>query len=335
MAMNWSNIGEGIITGGASGAVNGLLGLAGARVQYKNQKRLMKLQNQYAIDAFNRENERQDYLLANQASIYKNSLQRAGLSTALAGIDGGAGGMPAATNMEAPSTPTAPLPDFGKIDLMQARLIAAQAENIEADTQKKIKETEGQDIQNWLNQTYGAEQWQAAIKNLDADTANKIEQAAYTNAKKVNETNLTEAEINQIEKHLDWDYQKLNPELKLLAAQAHQATASGDLSHAQISEVWQSIKESGQRIENLQRELGLTDAQISVATNLAENYAKEHEILGYDVTSAKVKAQMGQFERDLQKSMGLRFYRAKQVAETVLPIGATAAVLGKAFGLGK
>lgn len=324
----------GIIAGASAGA-NMLSGFSGSKLSFAHQKSLMALQNQYAIDAFKRENERQDYLLANQASIYKQSLQNAGLSTALAGIDGGAGGMPAATNMEAPSTPTAPLPDFGKIDLMQARLLAAQAENIEADTQKTIKETEGQDIENWLSKTYGADKWQAAIKNLDADTANKIAQEAYNNAKKENETKLTEAEINQIEKHLDWDYQKLNPELKLLAAQAHQATASGDLSHAQIREVWQSIKESGQRIENLQRELGLTDAQISVATNLAENYATEKKILGYDVTTSSVKAEMAQFERDITKSMGLRYYQAKKVVEAVLPIGATAAVLGKAFGLGK
>lgn len=335
MPINWSNVGESAIIAGGQGAVNGLFGLIGMRRQFKNQKKLMALQNQYAIDAFNRENERQDYLLQNQASIYKQSLQNAGLSTALAGIDGGAGGMPAATNMEAPSTPTAPLPDFGKLDLMQARLVAAQAENIEADTQKKIKETEGQDIQNWLNQTYGAQQWQAAIKNLDADTANKIAQESYTKQKELNEKGLTDAEINNIEKRLDWDFQKLNPELKLLAAQAYQATQSGDLSHTQQSEVWQNIKESGQRIENLQRELGLTDAQITVATNLAEKYVKEQNLIGAKTVTAKNEAELSQFRTDVEKSMGLRYYQAKRVVDAVIPIGTVSAALGAALKLSK
>lgn len=333
MPINWSNVGESAVTGGLQAAGNGLLGLAGSALNYRYNKKLMSQQNQYNIEAFNRENERQDWLLQHQAELFKQGMHNAGISAANMGADGIPG--LSVNNMDVPSNPGAGQADLGKLDLLQARLVEAQAENIEADTEKKVKETEGQSIDNYLKSNYGDAQWQAAIKNLDSQTAQNIANEAYLTQKKVNETNLTDAQVDSIEKHLDWDYQKLDPELKLLAAQAYEATKSGDLSHTEISQVWQNIKESAQRVENLKKELGLTDAQITVATNLANNYAKENNILGYQTTSAKAQAELDQFNRDLTKSMGLRFYKAKRVSETVLPIGATAAVLGKAFGLGK
>lgn len=221
---------------------------------------------------------------------------------------------------------------MGKLDLIQARLMEAQVKNLEAEANKKVVETEGQSIQNYLNTTYGDAQWQVAIKNLDSQTAQNYANELYLNQKKLNETNLTDAQVNNIEKHLDWDYQKLSPELQLLAAQAYQATASGDLNHAQIGEVWQSIRESAQRIRNLQTELGLTSAQTAVAVQQAKNFAVENKILGLQTVSQKAHTELDLFRKDIEKSMGFRFYQAKRVAEAVLPIGVLGTILGKAVG---
>ena len=63
-------------------AVNGFFGAITMRRQFKNQKKLMALQNQYDIEAFNRENARQDWLMRNEDSLKRQSLENAGYSTA-------------------------------------------------------------------------------------------------------------------------------------------------------------------------------------------------------------------------------------------------------------
>lgn len=319
----------GLMAGGQS-ILNAGLGAAGSVAGYHQNKQLMALQNKYAIDAFNRENERQDYLLANQGEITRNSMANAGYSAA---DPSGVGMMtPDTSSMQSPSNPSMSPVDLGKIDLMQARLLAAQAENIEADTVKKTKETEGQEIDNWLKSTFGEQQWSSAIKNLDADTQNKISQALYADQKKLNETNLTEKQIDQIEQSLDMAWQRLTPELQLMAAQAYEAESSGHLSHVQISKVWQDIRESQQRIVNLQHEVGLTDAQVAVAIQQVSNLEREHDLIGAQSVSAKAQAELDQLYRDIETGMGMNFWRAKRIVEAVLPIGAIGAALGLRLG---
>ena len=71
----------GSLPGAAIGnGLNGLFGLASARMNYKYNKKLMALQNQFAIDAFNRENERQNQLLYNSAAMQRHGLASAGCS---------------------------------------------------------------------------------------------------------------------------------------------------------------------------------------------------------------------------------------------------------------
>ena len=80
------SLGQSAATGAVNSAVSGLFGAlnsaVGARMNYKYQKKLMKLQNQYDIEAFNRENQRQDWLLQNTAALTKQGLRNAGYSTA-------------------------------------------------------------------------------------------------------------------------------------------------------------------------------------------------------------------------------------------------------------
>lgn len=307
-----------------------LSGLATANVSYKNNKKLLEQQQQYNRENFELANARQDYLLANQAAIYKRSLQNAGYSTA---DPSGIGSQVAGVNQISPaSTPGVGMANFGKLDLLSAQLLDAQKENIQADTAKKIKETEGQEIQNYLNQTYGADQIEAALANMDASTRERVSQSLYLDSKKLNEIKLTDAEIDNIEMRLDMDYARLTPQIRLMAAQAYQASQSGALSKSQIDQVYQAIKESEEKIKVLKSEYGLNDAQIAVATNLAEKYAQETRLTGYETVSAAARADLNQLERDVQKSMGFRYYQARRVVDAIIPIGAAAAIVGKAVG---
>ena len=126
---------SGLLAGGQS-ILNAGLGAAGSVVGYNQNKSLMALQNKYAIDAFNRENARQDYLLANMGQITRNSMANAGYSAA---DPSGVGMMtPSTGSMQPPSNPSMSPVDFGKIDLLQANVLANQAKLIgeQAENQK-------------------------------------------------------------------------------------------------------------------------------------------------------------------------------------------------------
>lgn len=136
----------GSLPGAAIGnALNGLFGLASARMNYKYNKKLMALQNQYAIDAFNRENERQNQLLYNSAAMQRHGLASAGYSTA--DPSGTGFEQPAVANMDTPSNPSAPFVDFGRYDLLQAaqaRLLNEQAENLSIKNRYEVRRQEGE-----------------------------------------------------------------------------------------------------------------------------------------------------------------------------------------------
>lgn len=136
----------GSLPGAAIGnAVNGLFGMASARMNYKYNKKLMALQNQYAIDAFNRENERQNQLLYNSAAMQRHGLASAGYSTA--DPSGTGFEQPAVANQDTPSNPSAPFIDIGRYDLLQAaqaRLLNEQAENLSIKNRYEVRRQEGE-----------------------------------------------------------------------------------------------------------------------------------------------------------------------------------------------
>lgn len=108
--MNWQSIGESALTGGAGAVAGGILGLIGARVQRKQQEKLMAKQFQYQQKAFEMENARQDWLMQNSQSIAKAALQQAGYSTA---DPNGTGVTPGATGTLDSPTQSAPSADIG------------------------------------------------------------------------------------------------------------------------------------------------------------------------------------------------------------------------------
>lgn len=304
-------------------ALNGLFGLASARMNYKYNKKLMALQNQYSIDAFNRENARQDQLLYNSAAMQRHGLASAGYSTA--DPSGTGFQQPAVGSMDTPTNPSAGMVDLGKFDLMQAaqlRLLNEQAKNVQANTLKTTAETRYQDMQNDLFAVYGEEQIKSALANVQEDTRKKHEEALFTDQQRLNSIALTDAQIEEISSKIDIAYQKLDPELKLLAAEAFKADQDGKLSKAKISEVYQNIKESQERINLMKTQEGLNNAQTDVAISTAKNIVQQTRTEGWKTVEQMQKAQMAQFEQTLQQEMGYTAAKAKKIVETIFPVGA-------------
>lgn len=316
------------IMAGATEAVNVASGIAAGSYSVSSQKKLMAEQAKYAQQAFERSNARQDWLISNLPTMQRRALEAAGYSSA------NPDGMPMmsaqSNSMTPPANHAVPLADFGSHQaLADYALRVAQAENIQADTEKKKSETKGQDIENKLKSFFGADQWNAAIENMNADTQKKISEAWYNDQKRLNEEKLTRAQIGQIEETLDMAWQKLPVELQLMAANAYQASRAGELSHAKISEVFQNIKKSAQEIEVLKSQGVLNNAEASVALQMAKNAVIEGKIKGYDVTSHKKDAELKQFRTEVETSMGKTFYQAGKIVDAILPLGVVGGIVNK------
>lgn len=177
-------LGQSAATAGVQAGANGLLGLAGARLAYKYNKKLMAKQNQYNIEAFNRENARQDSLIRNQYVMNKEALRAAGLSESMAGTDATGISAPSATNMDVPSNPSASAIDLGKFDLVgaaNANLVSSQAELNRVQANVLAKKADAEIDKMRADIKVALDTLPATIENIKADTANKL------SSKEVNE----------------------------------------------------------------------------------------------------------------------------------------------------
>lgn len=307
--------------GVADSAIGAALGLLAQKQQFKYNKKMFDLQNQ-----------RQDYLMQNEDAIKKSSLQRAGYSTA----------DPNGTGVSAPAVASggaAGMADYGSGPVksgLQAAMFKAQLDNLESQTAKNNAEAENTNVNTYLLDTYGDQQWQSAIANLDASTQERIATALYNDQQRLNSIQLTEAQVKDINDRLSMDWLKLGPSLRLIVAQAFEAEQSGALKKAQISQVWQDIRESAQRIEKMKSDMSVNEAQVAVLTQQVQNMIAEEDLTkqnkrlqGWNTVYAAASAKQKQFERDVQTSMGLGFYQARNVVDAIFPFAAAGALLSK------
>lgn len=138
-----------LASGGAQGLLGGLFSTIAARQNYKYQKRLMALQNQYDIAAFDREvaatRDLSKYNAVNSNKWLKTSLMNAGYSTADPNGTGVQTAGSTAPNMDVPAVPS-----FNSWDSlagvaqtsMQSALIQAQIKKLSAETEGQLTENE-------------------------------------------------------------------------------------------------------------------------------------------------------------------------------------------------
>lgn len=151
------------VTGGSGllgTLISGVFNKKAAERNLGYNKQLMQLQNQYDIEAFNRENARQDFLMQNAPAITKQALRQAGYSTA----DPNATGVqtPSTNNQDVPTATTgefmhAPqVPDFlgayqalasAQLSKSNAKLAASQARLNDIEAGKR-----GDEIQARIDQ---------------------------------------------------------------------------------------------------------------------------------------------------------------------------------------
>lgn len=144
-----------LITGAATAASTGASAAAGAvknKKSYKYTKKLYAQQNEYNKEAFERENERQNWLMANEARLRRMSLRQAGYSEA--DPEGTGVSTPAVSNMDVPTAGQFMSGTYSNYDQFfgqaaDAALKYAQAKNINQDT--KNKQTQSEILQDSLN----------------------------------------------------------------------------------------------------------------------------------------------------------------------------------------
>ncbi|QCS36053.1 minor capsid protein [Capybara microvirus Cap1_SP_107] len=163
----------GTLAGGAMQSVgsiaSSLINAKQAAKQRDWSEKMLDKQNQFSEDMWNKTNE------YNSASSQIQRLKDAGLNPLFYGLDGS--NASSFTSAQALNAERAnvdnPFSGYAQIGA-DVGLKIAQAKNIEADTQKKVSETQGQEIQNWVNEHSKSEQVEmfgVQIGELKARTA--------------------------------------------------------------------------------------------------------------------------------------------------------------------
>ena len=208
MAINWSGIGEGAISG-AIGAIGNLFtGGMSARKQYKYQSKLMDKQNQQQIDFWKMNNE------YNTPFAQRARLEQAGLNPDL--MYGGSGSV-AQSQMPGAAAGSAPNVDYGDTSgafangirlAQQASLIDAQVSKIEAENKLLAEQALSQAEQRELWKAQATDAWLRAehqgIYNRHADTRYFLE-----NETRGLKNTLLGADVNSYETRLRLDQQRV------------------------------------------------------------------------------------------------------------------------------
>lgn len=209
----WDNI-----IGNVAGAAVNAAGTAISNKQNFNlNKKLMYLQNDLNIAAFNRENARQDYLLNNGASIQKRALEGAGMSAAgLAGDFSPISSVPSQQGVSLPSMPS-PSSIFGDwssvgSNLAQQRLAEstadlqdANADKVSAEAAKLRKDLDIYDVKFSAEQSQreasAASTWaDAQLKQIDIDYNRKVfdDRVKYAHYEAVNSLHRSAKTVQEI-----------------------------------------------------------------------------------------------------------------------------------------
>lgn len=219
----------------AGAAVNATGSAFNNRLSFNSNKKLMNLQNDFNIAAFNRENARQDYLLNNGALIQKRALEGAGISAA--GLAGEFSPVSSAPSQQGVSLPSMPSPSsiFGDwssvgLNLAQQRLAESTADLQNANADKASAEAEKlrKDLGNY-DVKFSAEQSQreasaastwadAQLKQIEIDYNGKvfddrIKRAHYEAVDSLHRSAKTLQEISNLRTTENFTKEQTNTEL--------------------------------------------------------------------------------------------------------------------------
>lgn len=248
MAINWSGIGGGAISG-AIGAIGDLFaGGMSARKQYKYQLKLMDKQNQQQIDFWKMNNE------YNTPFAQRARLEQAGLNPDL--MYGGSGSV-TPSQMPGAAAGSAPNVDYGDTSgafangirlAQQASLIDAQVSKIEAENKLLAEQALSQTEQRELWKAQATDAWMRAehqgIYNRHADTRYFLE-----NETRSLKNTLLGADVNSYETRLRLDQQRvandnMRAKVQVLQLGLNEKKLKADMEkiRAEVSEIMSRTK---------------------------------------------------------------------------------------------
>ena len=273
MAINWSGIGAGAISG-AIGAIGNLFtGGMSARKQYKYQSKLMDKQNQQQIDFWKMNNE------YNTPFNQRARLEQAGLNPDL--MYGGSGNM-YQSQMPGAASGSAPNVDYGSFSdnlrfAMQAQVMDAQVSKIEHENQLLAEQALNQAEQRELWAAQAKEAWVRAehqgIYNRHADTRYFLE-----NETRGLKNTLLGADVNSYETRLRLDQQRvandnMRAKVQVLQLGLNEKKLKADMEkiRAEVSEIMSRIK-----VNDVQQRKILAD---SIETEILNKYYQDNGIV--------------------------------------------------------
>lgn len=227
------------------GLIQGIFAKRQAKQQFKYQQRLMAQQQQYNMQAFEAENERQNWLMTHEDAMKRRSLEEAGYSTA--NPQGTGVSTPAVSNMDTPSG-TAPMADYvPQVDIAQGQSILANARL--QNSQASLNEIEAQYRAQLLGKQIdkmntdikiALDTLPETIKNIQADTAMKIS-TKEINEKQGQQIDKNIEQLGEVIKGLQIDnrwkeknyiqnYEKTGKEIALLAKEGRIKEAEARLA---------------------------------------------------------------------------------------------------------
>lgn len=251
MAINWSGIGEGAVSG-AIGAIGNLFtGGMSARKQYKYQSKLMDKQNQQQIDFWNMNNE------YNTPFAQRARLEQAGLNPDL--MYGGSGSV-TPSQMPGAAAGSAPNVDYGDTSgafangirlAQQASLIDAQVSKIEMENKLIAEQVLSQASLRELQSGQAADALARAehqkIYNRHADTRYFLENEARSF-----KNSLLGADLNSYETRLRLDMQRvandnMRAKVQVLQLGLNEKKLKADMAkiRAEVAEIMSRVKVNG------------------------------------------------------------------------------------------
>lgn len=277
MAINWSGIGGGAISG-AIGAIGNLFtGGMSARKQYKYQSKLMDKQNQQQIDFWKMNN---DY---NTPFAQRARLEQAGLNPDL--MYGGSGSV-TPSQMPGAAAGSAPNVDYGDTSgafangirlAQQASLIDAQVSKIEAENKLLAEQALSQAEQRELWKAQATDAWMRAehqgIYNRHANTRYFLENEA-----RGLKNTLLGADVNSYETRLRLDQQRvandsMRAKVQVLQLGLNEKKLKADMAkiRAEVAEILSRSKVNDAQVRKIVAD--------SIETELLNSYYQNNGIV--------------------------------------------------------
>lgn len=302
--MNWDNVFTGLNVG--SSIIGGLMKNKQTKdynkfLSQENEKNrqynlmLAKMQNQWNIEQWNREN------AYNDPSAQMSRLRNAGLNPDLM-YQNGVSGITAASSPQLTAGSPSSVPNYESYSNMQTvgdmMLNALQAENLRAQTEKIKTDTKGSSIQNEINQ--GLKDGIIKLKNLEVRIAEAdLDMKPEEKKKLVKEIEVADANIGQINQQIAESKQRASLMSQQEVGQMIDNYFKSAQYKAALDETYTRIKQMNSNIDISYKQLDIMYRKLPYELGILEETMFKTK---YEGLSAMYKSQNDAYDAERYKS---------------------------------